>query len=693
MPTNERGHGVPTATVAPTDQAPATFLEISLDRIDESPANPRKTFKQIEELAEDLKLHGMLQPVLVRPLENGKKDRFELVCGARRLRAARLAKLVTVPATVRPLSDDKSLELMIIENSQREDVHPLEEAEGYETLHKKHGYSADDIAGKTGKSKSWVYQRMKLLALCPEARKAFAADQISASVAVLLARIPSPKLQAEALKDVSGGRWNDDPMSHQRAVEHIQERYMLRLDSAPFDRADAKLLPAAGPCTTCPKRTGNQPELFSDVKSADVCTEPTCFQKKVDAWGQKRLEELKEKGAKVVAGQEAKKMFPSWCSGDDIQAESAGYVSLDQQCYEDRKHRTYRQIIKDPDAPIAVAVHPKSGKVFELLPVKWAKSALRKAGVKNAYSSQRSSSPGRSKAEIEREKNKRAIEDKTRECFVAAIVAAAEKMGPSTKFLRAVAQDLARNADVEQLVERRGLVPGLKDGKRARTAGMSNIYRLADTLIAGLNDAQLCGVIMEFAAWDSSWNLKSPEAKETAAAFGVDLQQCARDAKAIVERTAAEAKVFAKPAAKSERRCRVCGCTETTPCIMADGSTCSWVSADLCSSPRCMRQNNDARKNRAKAAKQPKAGKKLRPGPDAKYQPSEALAVIVKANPLTRTDVTKKIWAYIKRNGLQDAKKRTMINPDDVLGAVLGTKRVSMFEMTKRVGKHLKQVE
>ena len=112
--------------------------DIPLSRIQESKTNPRSQFDAatLAELADNIRLHGVLQPVLVRPLPGGEPDCYELVAGARRYRASQLAKRETIPATVRELTDTQCLELQLIENLQRADVHELDEARGYAALMK-----------------------------------------------------------------------------------------------------------------------------------------------------------------------------------------------------------------------------------------------------------------------------------------------------------------------------------------------------------------------------------------------------------------------------------------------------------------------------------------------------------------------------------------------------------------------------
>lgn len=357
---------------------------IPLEKIAESPTNPRRLRNEAEdaELIESVKRHGVLQAVLVRPKPPGG---YELVVGSRRYRAALAAGLAEIPASVRAMSDLEVLEVQVIENSQRADVHPLEEAEAFERLHNAHGLSVDEIAAKLGKSKGFVYARMKLCALGKEGRAAFYDGKLEASVALLVARIPA-KLQAEAVSAVTReDRWNGR-MTARQAADHIHRSFMLELREAPFPTDDAELVPAAGACSACPKRTGNQPELFGDVKSADVCTDPICFRKKADANWARRKEEAERDGRKALEGKRA-------------EAFSRTAVDLDSTCWEDPKNRTYRKVL-GADAPEPVLVRSERGEVRELVPQALATAALRAAGVRAG-----SSTDSRGRTEAQRTKD------------------------------------------------------------------------------------------------------------------------------------------------------------------------------------------------------------------------------------------------------------------------------------------------
>lgn len=173
-----------------------SFRELPLDELHESSTNPRRRFTALDELAASISQVGILEPLLVRPV-NGH---HEIVAGARRYRAAQLAGLTAVPCVVRPLDDRAALEVSIIENLQRSDVHPLDEADGYAALMKADGaYTVDAIAAKVGKSVSYVRNRLKLGTLVPEVRKAFDADEITAAHALAIARLNTVR-QPEALK-------------------------------------------------------------------------------------------------------------------------------------------------------------------------------------------------------------------------------------------------------------------------------------------------------------------------------------------------------------------------------------------------------------------------------------------------------------------------------------------------------------
>jgi len=152
----------------------SSIQDIPLEKIRESRTNPRTQFDQakLAELAENIRQHGVLQPILLRPLPEGEAGTYELVAGARRFRASKLAKRESIPATVRELTDAQALELQVIENVQRVDVHPLDEAQGYAALIELQPdtYTVESIAARVGRSPGYVNGRLRLIQLIPEAK-------------------------------------------------------------------------------------------------------------------------------------------------------------------------------------------------------------------------------------------------------------------------------------------------------------------------------------------------------------------------------------------------------------------------------------------------------------------------------------------------------------------------------------------
>jgi ParB family transcriptional regulator, chromosome partitioning protein len=170
------------------------YRNVSLSLLNESKTNPRRIFEDaaLKELADSIRSQGVLSPLLVRPLT---EKSFEIVAGARRFRAAQIAEVPTVPVRIVNLSDAEALEAQLIENLQRRDVHPLEEAQGFRALLNldEPRYSVEQIAAKTGKSPAYVTTRLKLTELSASVIGAFYAEEIGVGHALLLAKLqPDP---------------------------------------------------------------------------------------------------------------------------------------------------------------------------------------------------------------------------------------------------------------------------------------------------------------------------------------------------------------------------------------------------------------------------------------------------------------------------------------------------------------------
>lgn len=323
--------------------------EIPLDQLHDSPFQPRTSYDGIEDLAANIKGEGRIHsPLLVRPRTLSPaaaypfpKPGFEIVYGHRRRRGAELAGLATAPCIVRAMNDAEVRSAQMTENIQREAMKALDEAAGFRAQIDQDGISASELATLIGKSNSYVCGRLRLLDLCPSVRQALQAGEIEAEVALYIARVGKTKMQEKALGYIKG-KYIDMGDSGKKSVRQIREllneHFTLRLDKALFDPDDEMLVPEAGYCGRCPKRTGNAPE-FADVvgvrtdeeieadaeaageftlqhrleqmrrvkhNGADVCTDPDCFDAKKKAHLKRQAVALEATGKVVVDGNRAR---------------------------------------------------------------------------------------------------------------------------------------------------------------------------------------------------------------------------------------------------------------------------------------------------------------------------------------------------------------------------------------------------
>jgi ParB/RepB/Spo0J family partition protein len=358
----------------PTD-LPATgqLVIVTSAQVVASLTNPRKTFAEgpLQELADSIRIHGILQPLLARPLPAARcswppEVQYEVVAGERRLRAAIIAMVDEIPLIVRELDDIEVRKIQLIENLQREDLNALEEAESYRAILDEHLINADQLAEQVGKSRSYIYGRLRLCVLTTKCRESLEKGELDASVALYLARIPVPSLMDKALQAVLGitgylGR----AMSAREAQKHIEQSYTRKFEDADWLLDDATLVPAAGACSTCQKRTGVNTVLFADA-SADVCTDPDCFTGKCAAYRERKLHDYTLAGHTIKTAEESTEFMdypgavrPSICSGlqaiddatrDAIQGKDVNLVIL---------QNAHGDIIECADAQELAAVLPQ----------------------------------------------------------------------------------------------------------------------------------------------------------------------------------------------------------------------------------------------------------------------------------------------------------------------------------------------
>jgi len=300
--------------------AASSIQDIPLDKIRESASNPRRDFgeSELRELAENIRLHGVLQAILVRPSPDGADGSYELVAGARRFRASKLAGTNTIPATVRRLTDAEAQEIRLIENLHRTNIHELDEGIGYRSLMnlRPDFYTVETIAAQVAKSPAYIRGRISLTELIQAAQTAFYDGKLTVAHALEIGRL-QPHDQERALMECFPGHRTTRSILKDRKAEALTVRQLrdwiereihLDLKHAPFDTEDATLLPAAGACSICPKRTGNNPLLFPEIKNRSLCTDPSCHKAKIQKFVELRVGPLVKAGQKPVQISES----PSW---------------------------------------------------------------------------------------------------------------------------------------------------------------------------------------------------------------------------------------------------------------------------------------------------------------------------------------------------------------------------------------------
>jgi ParB family transcriptional regulator, chromosome partitioning protein len=177
---------------------------VDVDRITPNPEQPRLALDatSLEELAASIREHGVLQPILVRPLDGGD---YQLIAGERRWRASKAAGLGTIPALVEEIDDDTALEISIIENLQREDLSPLDEAAMYDRMVRDHGYSVRRLAQKLGKDKGYLENRLRLADAPDEIRELVSLRKDTLSHAYELMKVDDPKKRKRLAAQVARG--------------------------------------------------------------------------------------------------------------------------------------------------------------------------------------------------------------------------------------------------------------------------------------------------------------------------------------------------------------------------------------------------------------------------------------------------------------------------------------------------------
>lgn len=277
--------------------------ELPLILIAPDPNQPRKNIDQeaLSELAESIKKHGVLQPIMVQPDADG----YKIVFGERRFRAAELAGLSTIPAVIsKELTPDETLEIQVLENLQRKDINPMEESDAFHRLLTKKIATAKQLASKLGVSVKYVYDRLALQSCILEVKEKIRAGVFTIGIGKKFARL--------ALNDQRELFEEAENSEHEIDLEwYIKNQFSKNLNKAPFDTEDEGLNPGAGSCTTCQKRSGCNKLLFDDIVEESICFDPSCYEAKAEAQVDKVVKDLEAAGATVV------RLTKDWRSDDE----------------------------------------------------------------------------------------------------------------------------------------------------------------------------------------------------------------------------------------------------------------------------------------------------------------------------------------------------------------------------------------
>ena len=178
------------------------YQMLPLHKVEPNPNQPRRDFdpEELQSLADSIATHGVVQPLTVRQLDSGY---YQIIAGERRWRAARIAQLLEIPAIIIEADDKKVMELALIENLQRQDLNPVEEAMGYQTLMAEYGLTQEEAANRVGKSRPAIANMLRLLTLCPHVLEMVREGKLSAGHARAVASLKTEKLQKEAAQKIS----------------------------------------------------------------------------------------------------------------------------------------------------------------------------------------------------------------------------------------------------------------------------------------------------------------------------------------------------------------------------------------------------------------------------------------------------------------------------------------------------------
>ena len=339
------------------------FQQIPLDKIIPSLTNPRHPDdykdEDMKSLALSIAESGLIQPVRVRPDKN-MKGRYELIIGERRFRAHKMKESgkTTIDAIVCNYTDEQVIVAQNIENIQRKNVHALDEAKSFRALldlrdptTKAPKFTVESIVDEIGKDKSYVWKTLVLNNLSEVFHKNFRSGKITRQIAMMIAR-QSPE-QQEMLAE-----WVDNQLSYNYSIDpedlecEIESEFHLELAGAPFDKGDATLVEAAGPCTTCAKSTANAPDLFDDLGKKAKCTDSACFKLKKEATFERNIKMLRSSGKVFVIINSEKSGTKNILGYDEFKPAKKSDKGAVQAIHNDDKKRGALEWVKPSRIPM-----------------------------------------------------------------------------------------------------------------------------------------------------------------------------------------------------------------------------------------------------------------------------------------------------------------------------------------------------
>jgi ParB/RepB/Spo0J family partition protein len=329
----------------------STIIQVKVSQLVEF--RSRQVYKSLDELANSLKSHGQIEPLIVR--KGSKKNTYEIAAGTRRKRAASIADIDTLDCVVRDLTDQQMVEVCIAENRDRDDIHPLEEADALSELHGQFGQTIEEMAARFGRSKEYIWGRLKIAKMHVDLRTAFLANRFGVKGSLVLAGV-ADTMQAKVWVELS--KLPDTMLSASKISGFIRDKYLLRLASAPFPIDDKDLVSEAGECGRCPKRTGAQASLFpDDITSEDRCTDLDCFTAKKQAFADVLIERATENELRVLDKTEARVVF-KYGETIEILNPDCAFVAVEGKVRLGEANSTYRELLSSNPPPVVIAINP-----------------------------------------------------------------------------------------------------------------------------------------------------------------------------------------------------------------------------------------------------------------------------------------------------------------------------------------------